>query len=568
MRFLRLDYRDDLRGLDLHPLISVVAVPEPAERDHLLEAVRRISNGSTAGIRGLVEHQGLLVELDANAGQPLHELSTSATVVVHVDGFDRSDREAGLCREIDRWERQAAIDSATVEEIRSQLDLSVKARTEKLRSRLEPDVRPPVGGGGVRNIRVRAVRAAFDAVSRLEPMVADSAPEVVDLIRRWEAYQDRRSGHDLHLAALAGRVAEAERALAIAAHAVNEAQEEAKPVLLGPEDEARLDELHGLSNESTLWRKGLNSDEAAEMLDLLNSVGVSSYTEYLVARMSPVVSADKQAAIDAAEAAFESARQQVEQARIERAEDEIAVSLRDELRAIKAECRPYLGVLVPSDLGGALRQQLEMVENPAWVEAVNDLRDVLSSNDLHPPGGFEPGEIIGWTDSWLRAQESMPPPTGQPEPEPDPGTEFERAETRMELELELQALIRHERALAQIERAERCAARSNDRVEQLRQQLRDRTGGPPPTTAAEVLAIVDPVAEQVLNDIGGSVPVAIVGELAGLPASEIDTLMEAIEELAERVQIIFVTENREIADWADRVGLARADLRRGLTTVI
>lgn len=567
MRFLRLDYRDDLFGLDLHPLISVVTMPRSTERDHLLEAVRRIANGSTGGIRGLVEHQGLLVELGTDVGEPLHELSTSATVVLHVDGLDGDDREAGLCREIDRWERQAAIDSARVEEIRSHLDLSAKARAEQLRDRLDPGRATPPVGTGMGTPRVRAVRAAFDAVGELEPMIPNSAPEIVALIERWEHYQERRSGHDQHLAALAGRVAAAERAVALAAQAVKEANEEAKPALLGPDDEARLDELHHLSNESTLWRKGLNSDEAAEMMALLNSVGVTSYTEYLVARMSPTAPPDKLAAIEAAEAAFEASRAQLERARIDGAEDEIAIGLRDELRAIKAECRPYLGVLVPSDLGGALRQQLEMVENPDWVEAVNGLRDALASNDLHPPGGFEPGEVIGWTDSWLRAQESMPP-SGRSKPEPVPVDEHELRATRLELDAELQVIIRHERALGQIDRAEHCAARSRERVQQLRDQLRDRSGQPAPVTADEVMTIVEPVAEQILNDIDGSVPLAIVGEFPGLAPTEVEALLEAIEEMAKRVQIVLVTENEDIADWAGRVGLTRADLRHRLTAAI
>ena len=55
MRFLRLDYRDDLHGLDLHPLLSVVSATEPTEVEQLLEAVRRISSGSTSGLRGLLE---------------------------------------------------------------------------------------------------------------------------------------------------------------------------------------------------------------------------------------------------------------------------------------------------------------------------------------------------------------------------------------------------------------------------------------------------------------------------------------------------------------------------------
>ena len=51
----------------------------------------------------------------------------------------------------------------------------------------------------------------------------------------------------------------------------------------------RLEALFDLSNESSLWRKGLSGDEEAEMRALLQSVGVSSWTEYSVLRMSPTV---------------------------------------------------------------------------------------------------------------------------------------------------------------------------------------------------------------------------------------------------------------------------------------
>jgi hypothetical protein len=569
MRFLRLDYRDDLRGLDLHPLISVVSIADRGQREHLLEAIRRISNGSTGGLRGLIEHDGLLLELDAVGGEPIHELSTSATVVVHVDGLDPGDRDAGLCREIDRWERRAAIDAATVEEIRSHIDLSVKARARMMRARLEPPRPAPVGSAMTAGrLRVRAVRLAYDAVSGLEPVVAESAPEIEALIERWERYSERRSGHEPHLVALAAKVADAERAVTAATDAVAEAKENARPLMLSAEDEARLDELYDLANESSRWRKGLGGDEEAEMVALLQSVGVSSFTEYSVQRMSQTVPQDKLDAIKAADEELVGARDHLDRTRTERVEDEVAASLRDELAGIKTDCQPYLGVLVPSDIGGALRQQLRMVENPDWVAALNGLRDALASNDLHPPAGFEPEEILGWTDSWLRAQESVHTAGRPPQPVVQESSAEETEQIRLDLEVETQCLVRHERALAQIDRAERDAARSVLRVQQLRAQLADRTANPAPTTAAEVMSTVVQVAEQVLSDVGGSVPLAIVGDLPDLVPAEIDALMESIEEVAERVQVVVVSDNPAIAEWARRVGLERADLRSGLTGVL
>lgn len=563
MRFLRLDYRDDLRALDLHPLISVVSIDEADKRENLLEAVRRLSTGSTSGLRGLVEHEGLLVELDPIGGEPISETCTSATVVAHVDAVDPDAQGTGLHREIERWERQAAIDSAAVEEIRSHIDLSVRARARRLQLRLDPPRATSTAPAmTTARLRVRAVRRALDAVNAVPAVIPRSAPDVEALMERWETYRTRRTAHEAHLVQLAASVADAERALAVATDRLAEAKVQARPMMLAPADEARLEELYELSHESSLWRKGLNSDEEAEMLALLHSVGTASWTEYSVLRMSfSTAPVEKDPAVVEAEEQLEAARAHLEITRRERVEDEVTSSLRDELRSIKADCQPLLGVLVPSDIGWALGQLLDMVDNPEWVEAMNALRDVLSSNDLHPPGGLEPAEIVGWADSWLQAQESLQTPA-RPVPEPVE----DEVEIRLELAAESQLLVRHDRALGQIDRAEREAARSALRVTQLRSQLRERTDGSPPRTAADVMSVIDPIAEQVLNDIGGSVPLAVVGEFGLLPPPEIDALMEALEEVAERVQVIVVSNNPGVTDWASRVGLERADHRAGLST--
>ncbi|MEM9561427.1 MAG: hypothetical protein AAGA93_02350 [Actinomycetota bacterium] len=563
MRFLRLDFRDDLHGLDLHPLISVVSATESNESEQLLEAVRRLSVGSTAGLRGLVEHDGLLVELDADGGEPLSDLTTSATVVIHVDPVTQGTDDTGLHREIARWERQAAIDSASVEEIRAHLDLSVKARTTRLQARLAPPKPTPANAAlTAGRLRLRAVRRAFDAVGQLQEFIPEPAPEIESLIERWEAHRRRRAEHETHISGLASSVADAERAVTAATDALAAAREDSRTVLLDPEREARLEALYDLSNESSLFRKGLNREEEAEMQALLGSVGVSSWTEYSVLRMSPTVPPDKLAAVQRAEDDLERARQRLERTRSERATDEVARSLHEELAAIKTDCQPHLGVLVPADIGGALRQRLQMIENPHWLEALNDLRDVLSSNDLHPPGGFEPAEILGWTDSWLRAQESL----HQPDRATMAADADDEARLRIELDTEALSLIRHERALGQIDRAERNAVRSGLRVRHLRGQLRALAGHTGPTTAGEVMAMIEPVAEQVLADIGGSVPLAVVGDLSGLPPAEVDELMDALEAVAQKVQVVLVSDNPAAADWARRVGLERADLRLGATS--
>ena len=564
MRFLRLDFRDDLNSLDLHPLITVVPPLEQANASQLFEAVRRLSGGSTVGLRGLVEHQGLLLELDASSGDPLRAVTTSAAVLVSLDGISTEPEASGLQAEIDRWERQAAIDAATVEEIRSHLDLAVKARAATLRASLGSDRNSPASTLTARKLRLAAVRKAFDAVHRHDAEIAESDPILEELIERWDRYRLAHSQSESHLRELSATVTDAERAVAAAKEALARAQELSRPVLLTAEQEARLETLYDQSSESSLFKRGLSSEDQAEMQALLHSVGVESYTEYSVFRMSPTVPADKLAAVQLAESELQMAEQRLQRTTAERDVDDVAGRLQEDLERLKADCQPYLGVLIPSDIGAALRAKIVRVENPQWLQALNGLRDALSSNDLHPPCGFEPTEILGWTDSWLRAQESLQ----TTEPDPVDAAASDAAEQERQMRAVSLALVRHERALAGIDRAERNAFRSAIKVRELKGQLHGRGRDASPASAAEVMARVVPVAEQVLSDIGGSVPIAIVGELPGLPAPEIAAMMAAMEEVARQVQIILITANDEIAAWAGRAGLERAAVVARATSLI
>lgn len=49
--------------LHLHPLICVVPRLQPSQQQQLEGAVRQLASGSVEGLGGLVQHQGLLVEL-------------------------------------------------------------------------------------------------------------------------------------------------------------------------------------------------------------------------------------------------------------------------------------------------------------------------------------------------------------------------------------------------------------------------------------------------------------------------------------------------------------------------
>lgn len=568
MRFLRLDFRDDLNSIDFHPLLTVVSSLSAGQRRQLFEAVRRLSSGSTVGLRGLVEHQGLLVELDAAAGEPLGPATTTAAVLVFVDGVAIRQDQVGLQAEIDQWERQATIDAVAVEEIRSNLDLSVRAKAYNLLQTVDPD------GTGIgarqatpRRLKIESIRKAYDAVNGHETHVAQCDPAISELIDRWNEHLVLVEESEEHLDQVAKEVRAAERAVEDSDTRLREARISAQPKFLSTEQETRLEALNDIAQEAanskSKRKRTLTKEEEQEFKDLLASVDARSWTDYSMFRLSPTVSPDRSESVHEAELELSVAKQALESARRYQARDEVATRLQRSLEEIKTAAKPYLGVLVPADIGAALQDQIAQVENPDWVQAVNDLRDALSSNDLHPPFGFEPNEILGWTDSWLRAQEGL-----EVSAQPEAVRDGSYADLMSQMSDARHSLVKHNRALSQIDRAERSAIRSAMRVRDLKNQLRLRSAEPEATTASEVVGMVRPVAERVLQEIKGSVPIAVVGDLAALPDHEAEALMSHLEGIAQQVQVILVSSHPALANWVDRAGMERATVADGTRTLI
>lgn len=522
MRLLRFDFRDDLASVDLHPLLTVVSGLEPGHKRQLFEAVRRLSTGSTVGLRALVEHQGLLVELDAGTGDPLGSITTTAPVLVYVDGLAIEGGEAGLEAEIAQWERQAAIDAVTVEEIRSDLDLGVRARLAEVRDRQCGKAgglsEPPRLSS--HQLQIDSIRLALDKVRSMSSHDVDCPPPLKTLLDRWDAYRQRLQIAEEHLFQLAVGVQQAEAAV--------------------------LDRT-----------RALQAAEAA-----VGPISDTRFARSLVEGPEPA----HEAAVLAARAALDAAMGDLQRARTAESEDAMASALKAELEQLRSDCRPVLGSNEPDDIGQALSSFMTKTDNPEWLAAVNELRDALSSNGVQTPFGLDPDELAAWTDSWLGSKERLLAEAvrenrlaGSLDESPADSEVAVGRQVDELLRTELDHLLaRHNRALAQIEKAELRATASARRVGELRAQLTARTTEPRVATAADVLAMVAPVAERILLDVGGSLPVAVVGDMDGLPSAEIQAMMGAFEEVARQVQIIVVSANREIAAWADQVGLERA----------
>lgn len=565
MRLLRLDFRDELSSIDLHPLINVVSGLEAGLQRELVKAVRALAAGSTVGLRGLVQHQGLLFELNADPAASLPGNNTTADVLLYIDRPSGVNELVGLQAEIDRWERQVAIDVVTVEEVRADLDPGAKARTAGL---LGGESDAAADEATARQQRIDAIRTALASVNGLERQVRYCDPQILELIRRWDGYSATLDKHSDHITALDNEVIRSEAQVAAASAVLDQAKAESVPVLLTAEEETRLEQLCDPAESSSKFGRllGSSGDENGddEKQRLLDKVGVSSWTEYSVFRMSPTPPREKLAAVDAAAATLTLAEETLQSARWKQKTDEVAAGLGKEMRQIKDAASPFLDPVASTSIGEGLRAHIEIRDNPQWTRAVDQLRVALGRHGLKPAFGYDPEEIVGWTESWLMAQSSLETSDDQAS-EPDRRTpeqiEQELADAR-------QDLVRHRRALARIEAVERAAVRSAARLAELKRRYQERSEAPEVSTAAEVMSMILPVAEQAVREFGSSVPVVIVGEMPDLDRREIQMLMPGLEGLAHQVQVVLISGRSEVAEWVGEAGLERAGITSGIKALI
>lgn len=206
MRLLRLDFRTTDRSVDLHPFVTVLPFVDRRERQELVEAIRQLARGSTIGLRGLLQHEGLLVDLD---GESQYELpSFTATNVVFDDQAADGDDLFGLRAEVDQQRRVAEVSAAAVEELRSEIDPWAAERVADLETRLGPVGRSPDD-----TERARAVEAAAVLLSGLAPTITDIPPEVPVLRARWQELLVEIDSVAGHVRALKAAVDRAELAI-------------------------------------------------------------------------------------------------------------------------------------------------------------------------------------------------------------------------------------------------------------------------------------------------------------------------------------------------------------------
>ncbi len=548
MRILRLDLGQGRIGVDLHPFLTVVHGVSPLERDDLVDALRRLARGSATGLHGLLQHQGLLVEMDGSGnsalvGRPL----TMAEVVVDADAGSLDDLPR-LQALIDQQQRRAEIDAVVVEEVRADLDPAARAGLAALEARLDPGAEAVLARRRAQASRLRDTVAALDG---LAPTIQEAPEGVPALRQRWERYQSRVVEAEQHFAYLKAAVAQSETRLTVARQALETADREARPVLLTRDEEARLELLSFPGMDETRkgkWRRLLRPEEQAEMQALLAKVGVESWTAYTVYRTDPVAPAARIEAAAQARRAVEEAEANLAETRAELETDAVSRELNQELLDIRAASRAHLGLMLPPDLGRALRELVVEKANPAWLAAVASLRQSLASVD-DPPDGVDPSAddvpvLAAAAGRWLAATEAAD------RDRDDETFQADLARARRDVD-------RHRRAMARLPRAEAAAAASAAELTRLRTEAGRRSAGEP-LDVDSLLARVAAVATQVAVDARGSLPMVIVGAFAGLTDDELVRLLHRCRELSGGLQVVVVSDRPAARRWADEVGLAQA----------
>lgn len=559
MRILRLDFGSG-QSVDLHPFVTILPQLDEVDRLQLLEAIRNLARGSTAGIRGLLQNQGLLVELDGLGHDRLPAM-TGANVVID-DAETGSDDLTWLRAQIAQQQRRAEIEAVIVEEVRADLDPSARARVFDLEERLRPiDHEVALQ----RQARIERLGEALDGLTGVTPFLTESLPGVDDLLARLATNDTRSSEADEHFVRLAEAIDRAETRLEEAMTAEAEAEAGAKPALLNRDEEARLEVLSFPSMDESRrgkWRKMLRPEEQEEMNELLSKVGVDSWTAYTVYRVSPTAPQHRLDAATAARAGVLDAEGHLKEMQATRANDHLHTELKAETDAIREDARVFLGMMLPSDLGRALGDLIVERENPKWSAAISNLAKILDELDVDGSestadrfgdrsvariGTDESEVVIARARTWLESQQEH--------------DDTDHSDLEGDLDQARGALDRHQRALARIGRAEAAAAGAALGLAQLQDQLVARSIEQL-DSAEGLLAFIEPIATQVTLEAKGSLPIAVVGQLDGLSNTDVETLMVRLSEISEDLQVIMMTDCSVAASWVDTVGLDRAMVSR------
>ncbi|MEM9893209.1 MAG: hypothetical protein AAF962_20260 [Actinomycetota bacterium] len=544
MRLLRLDLGTG-HSIDLHPFVTLLTELSETDRVDVVDAVRTLGAGSTAGVRGLVQHQGLLLELNGSISDHLLA-ATGAEVAIdcqHLAGADLN----WLRDRIDLQRRRAEIAAVRVEELRADLRPAARAELVVLERRLAIAGPAPVATTtDVDDEPRRRLEAAIAGVEAAEPWIDTTPAGVPELRQGFADLERRRADSATHLERLDTMVARAQERVDEARLAAETAEEEARPALLTREQEARLELLSFPSMDESRkgkWRKTLRPEEQEEMESLLAIVGVDSWTGYTMYRTSPTVPVAKAEAMDETRRLLIETEQAMNEVQYRVDQDQLRGELAAEEETLRDAARNFLGMMLPSDVDAALGALSDRTANPRYNLAVDELAQALVYVGIAVADATDAHALLASARAAL---------------DDDGG---DAVDAHQELQEELEAARRahdgHRRALTRLQAAEAAATDAALGLARLEEQL-VASGADDATGVDAILARIEPIATQVALEDNGSLPVVLFGELPVSADGEVDRLMAHLSHLSSYVQIILISSRAAVADWTAGVGLDKA----------
>jgi hypothetical protein len=243
---------------------------------------------------------------------------------------------------------------------------------------------------------VSSVMRALDAVRAGAPPAARvPSPQAIDLADRIAAHDGRHDELESALRAEGVDVVGLQDQLALAKLEVREAEEQSRPKVVSPQDDAEIERLHDIvveSGEKKNSRRGGKGaerayEDATETLDaLLEQVGYPTYAAYVMGRIAPSVDPEARQRHEAAIARVAEVEARLDEAASVLERDSRVLMLRAERDQLWAEARDTLGTL-PDDVEGALRAM--RIDAPVEFTAVDDLSAVLDAVGSPSPSGDE-----------------------------------------------------------------------------------------------------------------------------------------------------------------------------------
>ncbi len=555
MRFLRLDFDDGHGSVDLHPFLTVVAGLDADSRHRVLDALSRLASGQPGAVGGLVEDGGLLLEVAAEpiTVDPDHSAD-------HILDFDQPvasvETQAALSAALDQAHRRAQIDAVRVEEARNELRPGIAAALRELELELR---RANVSDPSTDPLLLE-VEATLDALRSVPSVVETTDPEIDELRRAWFDFEQRYSEVVDHLAGLERLEREAETNLDDARAELARAEAEAEPLLLGVDDEARLEELANRPAASGILsfraKPPRTPEEDAELADLLDKIDQPTYSAYVMYRLRPTPRGDAAARLDSARSRVMLATEEAAAIRRDLASDPVRHEIGEIRRDVDAMARRLMGPVLPADLGASISQLVIAVENPDYAVAVAAAREVMFSNKIEVPTEIGVDLFADWLESWVRQRRAEL--TGWAlEPE-------ELAALQAEVDRTRQVLHRHEAALLRIDRLEESAAASLLDFRHCEAEL-DASRRGPVNGLADALVRLRARLDASRHDTVVT-PLVITSQFDHLADVEIRDLLDVLIDTASSRQVVLVSDHPVARAWTSDAGLSRAILSRVSTT--